>query len=218
MLRFQRPPDVVFQAILRDSMDFSIDFIRVLIENNEYDESRAREDMKADCPAMAKVFTPSLARTTLLKLRKCLDRPEIYSLNNYHYLLLFDAIAYYADIHNGMVEMSENEEERKEASFVDPFYIESIDIEGLLELYFFDTDFLTDAETMLNIPDWFRASYSPETFGLSLGMLPHDEELELKIDAGEDTGLYKVTQSDCLGPKSKVYPDFDYYHGKHACQ
>ena len=215
MLRFQRPPDVVFQAILRDSMDFSIDFIHVLIENNEYDESRAREDMESDCPAMAKVFTPSLARTTLLKLRKCLDRPEIYSLNNYHYLLLFGVIAYYADIHNDMVAISESREERKEASFVDPFYIETIDVDGLLGLYFFDTDFLTDAETMLNIPDWFRASYTPETFGLSLGMLPHAEELELKVDASEDMGLYKVMQSDCFGPKSKTYPDFDYYFDKH---
>ncbi len=196
-------------------MDFSIDFIHILIENNEYDESRAREDMKSDCPAMAKVFTPSLARTTLLKLRKCLDRPEIYSLNNYHYLLLFDAIAYYADIHNDMIPMAESRGERKEASFVDPFYIETIDVDGLLGLYFFDTDFLTDAETMLNVPDWFRASYSPETFGLSLGMLPHDEELELKIDTDEDAGLYKVTPSDYFGPKSKVYPDFDYCHDQH---
>jgi hypothetical protein len=215
MLRFQRPPDVVFQAILRDSMDFSIDFIHVLIENNEYDESRAREDMKADCPAMAKVFTPSLARTTLLNLRKRLDRPEICSLNNYHYLLLFDVMAYYADIHNDMITISNSREERKEASFVDPFFIESIDVDGLLELYFFDIDFLTDAKTMLNIPDWFRRTYNPETFGLSQGMLPHAEELELKVDANEDVGLYKVTQSDYFGPKSKVYPDFDYYYDKH---
>jgi len=76
MLRFQRPPDVVFQAILRDSIDYSIDFIEVLMDRNEYDEERAREEMKADCPAMAKVFTPSLATTTLLNLRRCLDRPE----------------------------------------------------------------------------------------------------------------------------------------------
>jgi len=88
-------------------------------------------------------------------------------------------------------------------------------VDGLLELYFFDIDFLTDAETMLNIPDWFRSTYSSETFGLSQGMLPHAEELELKVDISEDTGLYRVTQSDYLGPKSNVYPDFDYYYDKH---
>lgn len=196
-------------------MDYAIDFIHVLIENNEYDESLAREAMMADFPAMAKVFTPSLARTTLLNLRSRLDRPEVYSLNNYHYLILYDVIDFYADIHNDMVAISENKEDRKEASFVDPFYIESIDMDGLLELYFFDIDFLADAETMLNIPDWLRKTYSPETFGLSQGMLPHAEELELKVNTSEDMGSYKVTRSDYFGPKSKVYPDFDYYYDNH---
>ena len=121
MLRFQRPPDAVFQAILRDSIDYSIDAISILLVLNEYDEARAREDMEADYPAMAKVFTPSLARTILLNLRGCLDRPEIYSLNNYHYVLLFDVMAYYADIHNDMVAISESREGEIEASFVDPY-------------------------------------------------------------------------------------------------
>jgi len=216
MLRFQRPPDVVFQAILRDSLDFSIDFIDILTDNNENDESRVREAMEADYSRMAKVFTPSLARTTLWNLRKRLDRPEIYSLNNYHYLLLFDVLAYYADIHSGMVAMSESGEERDEMSFVDPFCIEAIDLDGLLDLYFFDIDFLVDAETMLNIPDWFRKSYEPETFGLALGMLPHAEELELKVDASEEMVSYRVTPSDYFGPESKVYPDFDYHFGKQS--
>jgi hypothetical protein len=215
MLRFQRPPDVVFQAILRDSMSYSIDFIKDLIDDNDFDESRAREDMKGFYPAMVKAFTPSLARTTLLNLRRRLDRPEIYYLNDYHYLILYDVMDFYADIRNDMVAISKGKKDRKEASFVDPFYIETIDMDGIVELYFFDIDFLTDAETMLNIPDWFRRTFSPETFGLSQGMLPHAEELELVINVTENTGLYKVTQSDYFGPKSKVYPDFDHYHDKH---
>ena len=205
----------MFQAILRDSMSYSIDFIKVLIDNNEFDESRAREDMKGFYPAMVKVFTPSLARTTLLNLRRCLDRPEIYYLNNYHYLILYDVMDFYADIHNDMVAISKGKKDRKEASFVDPFHVETIDMDGIVELYFFDIDFLADAETMLNIPDWFRRTFNPETFGLSQGMLPHAEELELKVDTTEVTGLYKVTQSDYFGQKSKVYPDFDYYYDRH---
>jgi hypothetical protein len=215
MLRFQRPPDVAFQAILRESMDCSIGFIEALMDKNEYDEARVREDMEAVYPALAKVFTPSLALATLQNLRRRLDRPEIYQLNDYHYRLLFDVMAYFSEIHNGMVEMSESGEERKVSSFVDPFCIETIDIDGIVELYFFDIDFMTDAETMLNIPDWFRDTYSPEAFGLSQGMLPHAEELELKIDTTEDPASYKVTPSDCFGPKSKVYPDFDYYFDRH---
>jgi len=215
MLLFQRPPDVMFQAILRESIDCSIGFIEVLMDKNEYDEARVREDMEAVYPALAKVFTPSLALATLQNLRRRLDRPEIYQLNDYHYRLLFDVMAYFSEIHNGMVEMSESWEEKKEMSFVDPFYVESIDIDGIVGLYFFDIDFMADAETMLNLPDWFRDSYEPETFGLSQGMLPHAEELELKVDTSEDPALYKVTASDCFGPKSKVYPDLDHYFDRH---
>jgi hypothetical protein len=215
MLQFQRPPDVLFQAILRDSMSYSIDLIKDLIENNQYDEARAREEMKGFCPAVAKVFPPSLARTTLLNLRGCLDRPELYYLNNYHYLLLYDVMDFYADIHNDIVAESKSKKERKESSFVDPFYVETIDMDGIVELYFYDIDFLTDAETMLNIPAWFRKTFSPETFGLSQGMLPHAEELELKMASSEDIGVYKVTHSEYFGPGSKVYPDFAYYDDKH---
>ena len=215
MLRFQRPPDVVFQAILRESMSYSIDFIKDLIDDNDFDESRAREDMKGLYPSMVKVFPPSLARTTLLNLSKRLDRSEIYHLNDYHYLVLYDVMDFYADIHSDMVAISKSRKDKKEASFVDPFYIEKIDMDDILDLYFFDIDFLTDAKTMLNIPDWFRSTFSPEAFGLSQGMLPHAEELELKVDTSEDPALYKVTASDCFGPKSKVYPDLDHYFDRH---
>lgn len=102
--------------------------------------------MKGLYPVMVKVFTPSLARTTLLNLRKRLDRPEIYHLNDYHYLILYDVLDFYVDIHNDMVALSKSRKDRKEASFVDPFYIETIDMDDILDLYFFDIDFLTDAE------------------------------------------------------------------------
>jgi hypothetical protein len=196
-------------------MSYSIDFIKDLIEDNDFDESRAREDMKGFYPSMVKVFTPSLARTTLLNLSKRLDRSEIYHLNDYHYLVLYDVMDFYADVHNDMVRISKSRKDRKEASFVGPFYIEKIDMDDILYLYFFDIDFLTDAETMLNIPDWFRSTFSPEAFGLSQGMLPHAEELELKVDTSEDASSYKVTRSEYFGPKSKVYPDFDYYFALH---
>jgi len=35
MLRFQRPPDVVFQAILRESMDCSIGFVEALMDKKK---------------------------------------------------------------------------------------------------------------------------------------------------------------------------------------
>jgi hypothetical protein len=40
-------------------MSYSIDFINDLIEDNQFDESRTREDMKGFYPVMVKVFTKS---------------------------------------------------------------------------------------------------------------------------------------------------------------
>lgn len=66
-------------------MDCSIGFIEAMMDKNEYDEALVREDMEAVYPALAKVFTPSLALATLQNLKRRLDRPEIYQLNDYHY-------------------------------------------------------------------------------------------------------------------------------------
>lgn len=67
---------------------------------------------------------------------------------------------------------------------------------------------------MLNLPAWFKEAYNPEAFALSQGLLPHPEELALKIDTMEDPLPCRVTSSKYFGPGSKVYPDYDYYEKK----
>ncbi len=175
------------------------------------DGALSREDFANFFPAAGKVFPPRLAVETLRNLLRCLDRPEIYYLNDYHYLLLFDVLNFLSEIHNDRVSMARNERDRKEALFVDPFFIEKIDFDQIVELYFFDIDFLTSPEVMLNIPTWFKQTYNPEAFALSQGMLPHPEELSLKVDTIEDPLEYKIAPPKYLGPESKVYPDYGYY-------
>ncbi len=211
MLRFQRAPDAVFQAILRDGLSYAIDFISDMRAESEHDESLSREDFANCFPAAGKVFPPRLAAETLRDLFKCLDRPGIYYLNDYHYLLLYDVLDFLSEVHNDRVSMARNKGERKEASFVDPFYIENIDFDEIVELYFFDIDFLTSPDVMLNMPSWFKQTYNPEAFALSQGLLPHPEELALKVDTIEDPFLYKITAPRYFGPKSKIYPDCDYF-------
>jgi hypothetical protein len=164
---------------------------------------------------MAKVFPPRLALATLKRLRECLDRPEIYYLNDYHYLLLFETLECYVVIHNDAVAISLTKKARREASFVDPFYIEYIDFEDVVDHFFFDIDFLTPAEVMLNMPPEVKQSFNPEAIAISQGMMPHPEELVLKPDQIEEPDLYKISASEYFGPASKVYPDHDYYEANH---
>lgn len=182
MLRFAIKPDAVFQAILRDGLNYAIDFISDMRSDSGPDGDLSREDFTDSFPAAGKVFPPRSAVETLRNLLRCLDRPEIYYLNDYHYLLLFDVLNFLSQIHNDGVSMARNKRERKEVSFVDPFFIEKIDFDEIVELYFFDIDFLTSPEVMLNIPAWFKQTYNPEAFALSQGLLPHPEELALNID------------------------------------
>ena len=215
-MRFANQPDTVFQAILRVSLDVALDEIDDLLDVHENDDVPAKEDFAGIFPVMARVFTPGLARASLQRLRDRLDQPAIYYLNDYHYLLLFDALQSYTVLHNDMVASARSGEEKRESSRIDPFFIERIDFDWLLGLYFFDIDFLTPPEVMLNIPPDFKESFNPEAFGISQGLLPHPEELELNVDRVEGPQRYRVVAPLYFGPKSKVYPDHAYYEKRHV--
>jgi hypothetical protein len=211
MLRFKIPSDSIFQAILRKSIDSAVDVAADLLQVFNHDDTGTRREFMSLFPEIGRVFPPSVAKAALEKLRGCLDRPEIYNCTDYHSLLLYDVLNFYAAIHNGLVIKARNKEERKEASFVDPFYIEKIQADELVDLYFFDQNFLFDSETLQNLPESVRNTLRPELFGLCAGLPPHPEELELKIDSAVDPDQYRVKPSPFFGPKSKKYPDFSYY-------
>jgi len=211
VLRFAKAPDAVFQAILRDGLDFTIDFVSDMLPAAAPDSDEAREDFAAVFPDAGKSFPPKLAFDTLQNLRKCLDRPEVYYLNDYHYLLLFDVLRFFVEVHNDGVLDAIDKRDKRNMSLVGPFYVEKIDFEDLIDLFFFDIDFLTSSETMLNLPPWFKDTYNSETFALTQGMLPHPEELALNVDELEDSFECKVTTARYFGKRSKVYPDYEYF-------
>src|SRR5271169_2375250 len=170
MLRFATTPDTVFQAILRNGIGFVIDNIVELLRHHHREESLAQEEFEKTYPLIGKVFTPSLARDTLKELLECLDRPEVYDLNGYHYLLLYTALEFFIEVRNDMVESSQSVEERINMSSIDPFFIDYVDFVGLVELYFPDTDFLTTPEVMLNLPPEHKEMFNPEIFPISQGL------------------------------------------------
>jgi hypothetical protein len=80
----------------------------------------------------------------------------------------------------------------------------------MVDIYFYDIDFLLNPEDAFNLGMEGRKSMdvSEVTFHITQGLAPHPEELELKEYDGEkpiesDSSLY-------FGNTSKVYPDFNY--------
>jgi hypothetical protein len=207
MLRFQETPDRIFIEILKVSMEIVIDEITDLIDYSENPKD-AKSELRTILPLAARVFSPGVALKTLRDMLEKLLRPELYYLNDYHYLLLYDALQLYSGHHNDMVRISGSENEKNAASMIGPYHIEEIDFDRLETLYFFDTDFLFDPEVMLSLGEEERKdmAFNPETFAITQGLAPHPEELVLR-EVTDKT--YEVPEiSEYFGPDSRCYPDY----------
>ena len=57
-----------------------------------------------------------------------------------------------------------------------------IDFDALIDTYFWDTDFLMDAESFARLSGEAKTNlgFSPSVFGVTQGLAPHPEELVLR--------------------------------------
>jgi hypothetical protein len=206
MLRFQTPPDKIFMAILTESMEMMIDQMRETLSVHREKEVDT-VSLESLMPNASRVFAPETALKILKRMLHCHKGPGFYRLNDYHFLLLYDVLGYFCDIHNDMVHTTPHAEEKNRASRIAGVHIEKINFNDLIAMYFYDTDFLLDADTMLNLGIDKRKALGihEETFGLSQGLAPHPEEFRLKEEK-EDVPELRIT-SRFWSPGSKVYPD-----------
>ena len=144
----------------------------------------------------------------------CLEKPQLYYLNDYHYLLLYDTISTQCELHNGAVKAAGNKKERIEmAKMTGGYYIEELLFDEIVDIYFYDIDFLLHPEETFQLGMEGRKSMdiSDNTFSISQGLAPHAEELSLIVH--EDEIPIETDSSPYFGSNSKVYPDFDYKKG-----
>lgn len=209
MLRFQSHPDKVFTAILKDGIELIIDEINDIVSLAKGEEELS-ENLDRLLPNAGKVFNPETALTTLKEMLVCLEKPQLYSLNDYHYLLLYDTLSNLCDVHNAAVRDTETLEDRIEISQIGDYSIEELLFDEMIDIYFYDTDFLTDSEDMLQIGLEGRneIGVTKETFAITQGLAPHPEELKIKAHKVEIAVV--LDSSPYFGSKSKVYPDFNY--------
>lgn len=208
MLRFQSHPDKVFTAILKDGIELMIDEYH----NAEYftkSKEEASEYLKPYLPNASKVFNPETALNTLKEMLTCLGKPQLYQLNDYHYLLLYDTLSNLCDLHNAAVRECETEEDRKQLSQIGDYFIEELLFDEILDIYFYDIDFLLNPEDVFKMGMDVRKGMdvSDETYAIGQGLAPHPEELELKVHKTETP--IEIDPSPYFGSKSKVYPDFN---------
>ncbi len=206
MLTFQNRPDKIFTAMLKDSIELTVDQLRELIDRRQDKGSRENE-LEYLLPFAYRVFTPETAIETLRGILVCHKSPDFYCLNNYHYLLLYDILCNFCEVHNDMVRTADDTTEKKEAADIGGFQVEKIDFGDLISMYFHDTDFLFDADTVIKLGLDKRKvlGMKEETFGISQGLAPHPEELRLRLEENKNPQL--LVSLKFWASSSRVYPD-----------
>jgi hypothetical protein len=192
MLRFARRPDPIFLAILHAALD----------DVQETLTDLEAGDWPAQYPTAVRCFSRDLARTTLGQLLTASRAKQLYQLTDYHWLLLYDCLRVYCEIHNDYAR-----EAPTQTMPVGPYQIGAIDFDALLDLYFWETDFLLGGPILAGLgPDGRKSiDVSDEAFGISQGLPPHSDELKLTRWAGlgwEESG----EEGEAGGPVIPEYP------------
>jgi hypothetical protein len=184
MLRFASPLTPAATAIFVVCLELASDEVR---------DGDLPEAWQEAYPRSAACFTPALAQATLLDLVDKLRLPEEYVPTDYHWLLMYECL-------QGQTEAL-NEDPLPPlvnlltalATAQDALYLTlparstggagfHIDFNALVDMYFWDTDFLLDAETFAQLDADAKANlgFSPSVFGVVQGLAPHPDELVLR--------------------------------------
>jgi hypothetical protein len=184
MLRFASPLTPAATAIFVMCLDLASD------EVVDVDRPEAWQEAY---PRSAMCFTPALAQATLVDLVDKLRLPEEYVPTDYHWLLLYECL-------QGQIEQLNDDPLSPLVNLLtalataqDALYLTlparskgsadfSIDFDALVDMYFWDTDFLLDAEHFAQLAPDAKASlgFSPSVFGVIQGLAPHPDELVLR--------------------------------------
>ncbi len=199
MLYFASRPDAVFTAILHDALE---DLLQTLTDPDT-DPAEAEELWKAQYPTAARCFPLPLAVYTLDRLLAASkDATTVYRITDYHWLLLYDCLKIYSAIHN------DDAAEAEEKVFpVGPYAIGEIEFNALVDLYFWDVDFLLDADTGAGLGPEGRQQLgvSVEAFGISQQLVPHLDELKFETVA-QWTDASEAWMDEPEGPRIPQYP------------
>ena len=197
MLRFQYPPDSIFLDILHRA----IEEVLWLLELTEYDQKAFSNSY---CQS-AKCFHPKLAQKTLKQLLRASKAKSLYQLTDYHWLLLYEALWRFCELFN-------DEPKQIAPTLANQYGINEIAFHELIDWYFWDTDFFTSPDSLINIGEDGRKQmgFGEEAFGVVQRWVPHPEEIRImrvsKQDAKEWGKARTEESPDLFQLGSQKYP------------
>jgi hypothetical protein len=185
MLRFQTPLTAAAREIIVYCLEVAADEI--------LDGYEDHEAWAAAYPLSSMCFTPDLARKVLLDLLEKLEAPELYVPTDYHWLLMYKCLKEQIALFNDEPVPSVVKRLRTLVTEQDTPYVRlgsrstgtagvAIDFDQFIDVYLWDTDFLTDSQMFSDLtPEAKRQlGFSGEVFGVIHRLTPHPDELVMR--------------------------------------
>ena len=164
MIRFAVKPDKIFSELLACAItDIAENYL-------SFGDPRDQEDwLCAAMPRGARFFTAPQAREQLLAIHKVHQDDRLYDLTKYHWLLLYECLETFVQGFN----------EQPGGRLGKTCGIHRIDFSKIVQLFFWDTTFLSDHLAKMSRDASRTMLIWPESMGLSAGFRTHPDELTL---------------------------------------
>ena len=131
MIYFQTKPDAVFEAILKEAFASEASEIQLLSDDGAIDS------WEGLYPETSRRLCPYEAVRVLVQLSAAVNDSQVYRLTDLHWLVLYETLRNFCATHNDLLDDFD-----QRTRPVGDYNIGEVDGEALVNIYFWDTDFL----------------------------------------------------------------------------
>ena len=131
MICFQTKPDAVFEAILKEAFASEASEIQLLSDDGAIDS------WEGLYPETSQRLCPYEAVRVLAQLAAAVNDSQVYRLTDLHWLVLYETLKNFCATHNDLLD---DYDQRTRP--IGDYNIGEVDGEALVNIYFWDTDFL----------------------------------------------------------------------------
>lgn len=195
MIRFAAKPDTVFSGLLNGAIEKTVESYL------NFDDPRDQEDWLCACmPRSARFFTATEAKQQLLALQRAHNDSRLHQLTKYHWLLLYECLESFSDEFN----------EQPVGPLVHTYGIRRIHFGRLVDLFFWDTDFLEHNSGKMTRHQREIIVIIPETLGLSAGFKHHPDELAINLCEETAEREFENNEVIAFASGTQEYPVLSY--------
>ena len=131
MIYFQTKPDAVFEAILKEAFASEASEIQLLSDDGAIDS------WEGLYPETSQRLCPYEAVRVLVQLLAAVNDAQVYRLTDLHWLVLYETLKNFCATHNDLLDDCD-----RRTRPVGDYNLGEVDGEALVNIYFWDTDFL----------------------------------------------------------------------------